>query len=246
VCHNVFMNLQEALEKHLEKSPAAINGKMFNRILIYSNELIEKNRQFNLTAITAPEEVAVKHILDSVHLFGAMGKEKPSSLADAGTGAGLPGIVAAILDENIKVTLIESNGKKANFLKDVIKKLELKNASVIQDRCEICSRDKKLRQKFSAVTMRAFAEFKTAMELTSPLCALKGKIYYFASADQVKEIKSDGNIYNELKLKFENIYDYTLPLDLGKRHIVILSRTGDTPNCYPRTFQKIKIKPISF
>jgi 16S rRNA (guanine527-N7)-methyltransferase len=240
------MNLQTALKKHLEGSPAVINEEMFNNILIYSNELIEKNRQFNLTAITAPEEVAVKHVLDSVHLFGAMSGDVPLSLADAGTGAGFPGIIAAILNEKIKVTLIESNGKKANFLNSVIGKLKLNNAAVIQSRSEECSRDKKMRQKFSAVTMRAFAEFKTAMELTSALCALKGKIYYFASADQVKEIKREGNIYNELKLKFEKIYDYTLPLDLGKRHIVILSRTGDTPNCYPRTFQKIKIKSISF
>ena len=110
----------------MDKSPAAAGDKTINDLLIYTNELIEKNKQFNLTAITDPEEIAVKHILDSMYLLAAMGKDKPASLADAGAGAGLPGIVAAICNENIKTTLIESNGKKVNFLKTVIDKVHLK------------------------------------------------------------------------------------------------------------------------
>lgn len=246
MCNNTFMNIKDAIIKYMEKSPVAAGEKTVNDLLIYTNELIENNKKFNLTAITDPEEIAVKHILDSMHLLAAMGKDKPSSLADAGAGAGLPGIVAAISDENIKTTLIESNGKKANFLKDVINKIKLTNASVIQQRSEDASWERHLRHKFESVTMRAFAEFKTAMELTSGLCAVKGKIYYFASSDQLKEIRREGKIYGELKIKFEDIYDYTLPLNIGKRHIVIIRKTGDTPDNFPRAYQRIKTKPLTF
>ena len=246
MCNNTFMEIKDALIKYMDKSPVPAGDKIFNDLLIYTNELIEKNRQFNLTAIIDPEEIAVKHILDSMHLLAAMGKDKPASLADAGAGAGLPGIVAAIADENIITALIESNGKKANFLKTVIDKIQIKNASVIQQRSEDASWERHLRQKFESVTMRAFAEFKTAMELTSGLCAVKGKIYYFASSDQLKEIKREGKIYGELKIKFEDVYDYTLPLNIGKRHIVIIRKTGDTPDNFPRAYQRIKAKPLTF
>ena len=244
MCNNTFMEIKDALKKYMDKSPAAAGDKTINDLLIYTNELIEKNKQFNLTAITDPEEIAVKHILDSMYLLAAMGKDKPASLADA--GAGLPGIVAAIADENIITALIESNGKKANFLKTVIDKIQIKNASVIQQRSEDASWERHLRQKFESVTMRAFAEFKTAMELTSGLCAVKGKIYYFASSDQLKEIRREGKIYGELKIKFEDVYDYTLPLNIGKRHIVIIRKTGDTPDNFPRAYQRIKAKPLTF
>ena len=118
MCNNTFMEIKDALIKYMDKSPAAAGDKTINDLLIYTNELIEKNKQFNLTAITDPEEIAVKHILDSMYLLAAMGKDKPASLADAGAGAGLPGIVAAICNENIKTTLIESNGKKSKLFKN--------------------------------------------------------------------------------------------------------------------------------
>jgi len=215
-----------------------------NDLSIYSNELITWNEKFNLTSITQPKEIAIKHIADSLIPISAGIFKFDGELADCGTGAGIPGILIAIAEPSACITLIESNGKKTSFLKNVCEKLKLKNIAVVQARSEDLARSKQFRHKFDAVTMRAFANFSAALELTSELIKPGGTLYYFASKEQSENITGKEKAVTELKFDNINKFSYSLPENMGNREIVILFKHGNAKETYPRPYSKIKAHPL--
>ena len=139
-------------------------------LLAYLTLLARWNQTYNLTAIRDPHQMLAKHLLDSLAMHAHLdGIER---LADLGTGPGLPGIPLAIARPNLQVTLVESNGKKARFLREAVRQLKLGNANVAETRIEAFHPP----ARFDAITARALASLPLIIELGGHLLAPQGRL----------------------------------------------------------------------
>ena len=147
----------------------------------YMELLIEWNEKINLTAIIEPEEIILKHFIDSLTIYKYI--EKDNKVVDVGTGAGFPGIPLKIANPELKITLVDSLNKRLIFLQDVINKLQLKNVEIIHARAEDFGQNKKFREKFDIATSRAVANLSTLSEYLIPLVKLNGKCICMKAGD---------------------------------------------------------------
>lgn len=198
----------------------------------YMNLLIEWNEKMNLTAITDPEEIILKHFIDSITIL----KDIPdnSKLVDVGTGAGFPGIPLSIMNPTLKITLVDSLNKRLIFLEEVVKKLKLENVEIIHARAEEFGQNKKYREKFDVATSRAVANLATLSEYLIPLVKLNGKVISMKASDAKEEVKQAQNAIKILGGKITEIREFTLPeSDIG-RTIITINKENQTPSKYPR------------
>lgn len=199
----------------------------------YYELLVETNKVMNLTAITEPEEVAVKHFIDSLLAFdqeGFAGK----TLADVGTGAGFPGVPLKIYCPTLKVTLIDSLSKRLKFLQQVIEELQLENITCVHLRAEDAGRNKSFREKFDIVTARAVARLSVLSEYCLPLVKKDGRFIALKGSKYAEEIEEGKAALKILGGKLLSAEPVKLPgLDDG-RAIVKIAKIKITPAAYPR------------
>lgn len=207
----------------------------------YYNYLLEENKKYNLTRITDYEEVLIKHFYDSLTLLKTGLFKSGMSVADIGSGAGFPGIPLAIINKDINFSLIESQTKKANFLKSVLKLLKLDNVKVYNMRSEEFA--KKHFESFEIVTARAVAQLNILSELTLPLVKVGGTFLAMKGDNYESEIEEAKNGIMILGGKLKNILNIELPLQLGKRTIIIIDKKKNVKG-YPRPFNQIKKNPL--
>ena len=161
------MTFLEALLNKGKEAGLVFTEKQLEQFSLYFDLLIETNKVMNLTAITEPEEVAVKHIIDSLLAYDE--KIFPGKLlADVGTGAGFPGIPLKIYCPELKVVLLDSLAKRLKFLELVIEKLGLENISCVHLRAEDAGQNKDHREKYDLVTARAVARLAVLSEYCLP------------------------------------------------------------------------------
>lgn len=203
----------------------------------YYKLLIKYNAEFNITAITEEKEVYIKHFADS--LKGAEYMDG-GTLADVGSGGGFPGIPLKILKSDLKVTLIEATEKKCEFLRTVIKELNLSDINVICGRAEELGHGS-LRESFDYATARAVGRLNSLCEYTLPLIKVGGKfVCYKADAEEeIKEAENSIKILGGKVLKKE-----TFDLFGSKRTIVVIEKGKPTPKEFPRRNAKILKKPL--
>jgi 16S rRNA (guanine527-N7)-methyltransferase len=141
-------------------------------LLDYLALLARWNRTYNLTAVRDPAEMVGRHLLDSLamHRFVDPLVERGGALADLGTGPGLPGIPLAIVKPGLRVTLVESNGKKARFLREAVRQLGLKDVRVAESRIEALDEP----GRYAAITARALATLPLIVELGGHLLRADG------------------------------------------------------------------------
>lgn len=198
----------------------------------YYELLIETNKVMNLTAITEPEEVAVKHMIDSLLAYEADMAGK--LLADVGTGAGFPGVPLKIYCPELKVVLIDSLGKRLNFLQRVIEALELKDICCEHLRAEDAGRNKKHREKYDLVTARAVARLSVLSEYCLPLVKKGGSFIALKGSKYADEIAEGSETVKILGGKIISAEPVKLPgLDDG-RAIIKIGKIKTTPTQYPR------------
>ena len=214
------------------------------KFLVFAVQLKEWNEKFNLTAVDGMRDIVIKHFVDSLMLVKTYKSMDNITIADIGTGAGFPGIPAAIVSPSAKVALFESNSKKISFLEHVISVLGLENLEIIEGRSEVISREKKYREYFDVVAMRALAPFPIAMEISAGLVKKEGSLAYFASLKQLQEINSDNAWLKDIGCRMEKVFEYELPENYGRFCIVTAKKTGQTPSKYPRIYSMIKKKPL--
>ena len=209
------------------------------KLKLFLNILKEWNEKFNLTSIKDDKEIEIKHFEDS--LKGVFLFPENSSVVEIGSGGGFPSIPVMIEREDLKFTLVESVGKKCEFLKYAIEKLSL-NAVVLNKRAEDLGKDKNYRESFDVVTARAVANMQTLSEYTLPLVKKGGVFIAYKSVNNEMDLAK--NAVKILGGKLKKEYKYNLSNDLGERVIYVIEKIENTPDKYPRGNGKERSKPL--
>ena len=207
----------------------------------YAALLLEKNRVMNLTAITAPQEVATLHLLDCAALL-TMADLRGKRVIDVGTGAGFPGMVLAILTPDARFTLLDSLGKRVDFLKEVQTDLGLKNVTCVHARAEEFAAQH--REQFDLAASRAVAQLNVLCELTLPLVKVGGQFAAMKSVSTDEEIRQARSAIAQLGGQLSGVTDYTVPETQVRHRLVVIEKVKDTPAIYPRSFARIKKAPL--
>lgn len=200
-----------------------VTGDQVRQFALHGQCLLEWNRKVNLTTITKPEDVAVKHFLDAIAptaLLPAHGR-----LLDIGTGGGFPGLPLKVMIPELSMTLIDGVRKKINFVKHVIRQLELENIQALQARAEEMGRDKAFAGGFQVIVCRAVADLDQLLGLAVPLLAPRGRIvaYQGPRRSTPSATDADGAQLSWGNRRFQTtVHDYHLPYIGDARSIIIL------------------------
>jgi 16S rRNA (guanine527-N7)-methyltransferase len=204
------------------------------------NLLIEYNNMYNLTAITDKDDVYLKHFIDSV--VGEKYFTNNCKVVEIGSGGGFPSIPLKIIRDDLSFTLIESTGKKCNYLNNCVDNFEFSKVKVMNIRAEDGARDKLLRSKFDVAVARAVARLNILSEYCLPYVKKGGRfIAYKGDADD--EIKEAENAIKILGGEVECVEKFDL-FDCGKRTLVVIRKVKDTPEKYPRGNGQERKKPL--
>ena len=227
------MTFLEALLNKGKEAGLVFTEKQLEQFALYFDLLIETNKVMNLTAITEPEEVAVKHIIDSLLAYDE--KVFPGKLlADVGTGAGFPGIPLKIYCPELKVVLLDSLAKRLKFLDNVIETLGLKDITCVHLRAEDAGQNKDHREKYDLVTARAVARLSVLSEYCLPLVKQGGYFIAMKGSKFVEEIAEGRTAVGILGGEIISAEEVKLPgLDDG-RAIIRIRKIKKTPVKYPR------------
>lgn len=225
-------NFKDLMCQYGKKIDIEFNDKQLNQFYDYMNLLLEWNQKINLTAIVEPEDVILKHFIDSLTINKYI--ESNVKLVDVGTGAGFPGIPLKIYRPDLEIILVDSLNKRINFLNEVISCLELKNIYTIHSRIEDFGKNTEYREKFDYVTARAVANISVLSEYLIPLAKLDANCIYMKGNEIEKELNSGKNAINILGGKIQKVDEFKLPDTDIVRNIIVIKKIKNTPNKYPR------------
>ena len=215
-----------------------------DRLCRYAQLLVEQNKVMNLTAITDPEGIARLHFLDSAALLPLCGGAAGKSLIDVGTGAGFPGLVLKILCPELKLTLLDSLGKRVNWLSQVARELGLKDVTCLHARAEEQALIKGYRDSFDLVTARAVADLRLLSELCLPYAKVGGTFLSMKSVDSGEELDRAAHAIKLLGGRLENITDCPIPGCDVTHRVVAIRKMAPTLKGYPRRWAKIQKEPL--
>ena len=216
-----------------------LNNEQVYQFDKYLSLLLEWNEKFNLTAITDKDQIEEKHFIDSLMLMKYTDL-KSKTLIDIGSGAGFPGIALAIGEPELKVTLLESNGKKVSFLKEVIKELNLTNVEIIQGRAEELG----TREKYDIVTARAVKELNVLLEISYYLLKVGGTFFAYKASNIDNEIENAKHAFKCLQIDGYNKIEYNLPKSKDSRVLLGILKKNKTLKKYPRRYGEIVKSPL--
>ena len=211
------------------------------QLLDFARRLLEKNQVMNLTAITEAKDVATLHLLDCAALL-TMADFQGKSVVDVGTGAGFPGMVLRILEPDFDLTLLDSLGKRVDFLREVCEQLGLKNVTCVHARAEEFAAGH--RERFDIATSRAVAQLNVLSELTLPLVKVGGLFAAMKSTSTDEEIAAARSAIAQLGGQLAGCTDYPVPETDVVHRIVRIEKVRPTPKQFPRAFARIKKAPL--
>ncbi len=203
-------------------------------LVTYEKELLEWNQKFNLTAIRDAESIRTKHFLDSFSCVLAWKTSPPQQLIDIGTGAGFPGIPLKILYPNLKLTLVESVGKKAMFCQHIVRVLGLEQVDVIQARAEDLGQSPEHREKHDWAIARAVANLNVLSEYLIPLVRIGGAALAQKGESGPAEAQSAEEAMKLLGGKLKQLIPINLTGVAEDRYLVVVEKVAATPPKYPR------------
>ena len=225
---------EEILAARAAEAGIPLTAEQIGQFSVYHEMLLDWNTRMNLTALTAPEDVAVKHIIDSLTAYDAARFDGARTLIDVGTGAGLPGIPLAVYAPHLTVTLLDSLNKRVRFLTEVTAAMGLQNVRCIHARAEEAARTAEHRAAYDIAVSRAVARLPVLLEYTLPfvrvggtLLALKGRAY----AEEQKEARRAAEVLGGGRITARPVH---LPGLDDVRAILTVTKERQTPAAYPR------------
>ena len=231
------------MEAHLRKGlvELGLGDDAAPSLLRFGELLLEKNKVMNLTAITDPEDVVSLHFLDSAALL-TLADLKDKTVVDVGTGAGFPGMPLKILEPSIRMTLLDSLGKRITFLQEVCDELGLQNVQCVHARAEEFAAQH--REQFDLAASRAVAQLNVLCELTLPLVKVGGVFLAMKSVESDPELQEARSAIAQLGGTVEEVTDYTIPGTEVTHRVVRIRKERPTPAGFPRAFARIKKAPL--
>lgn len=236
---NEMLPEYEKCRTEFEKYGFELSERQYRKFDIYADFLVEYNEKVNLTAITEPHEVLVKHFADSVLLLKYADIPANATLIDVGTGAGFPSVPIKIMREDIQITLLDSLAKRIVFLEKLCEKLEI-TAEFIHGRAEDIAQIPEYREKFDFSCARAVANLSVLSEYCIPFVKVGG--YFLSMKGRSENIEEAGNAIRILGGEMGNISEYTLESDVRK--IISVKKISHTSTKYPRKSCHIKKKSL--
>ena len=217
-----------------------LTDKQLEMFQVFCQDLVEWNRQFNLTAITQYEQIQIRHFLDSLSCTLAF-KEHPLSrenrslqCIDVGSGAGFPGLPIKIYCPEIEMVLLEATGKKVGFIGHVIGHLGLRRVQPLKGRAEDVAHDPSHREFYDLVLARAVASLPVLAEYTLPFCRLGGMVVAQKSASAQEETQAAEHAISVLGGQVQRVIPVELLGLAEARNLVVIAKTALTPTLYPR------------
>jgi len=211
-----------------------LNDRQVAALTIFERELLIWNDQFNLTAIRDVDGIRTKHFLDSMSCVLAWKDHPPRSLIDVGTGAGFPGIPLKILYPSMRLTLVESVGKKANFCRHMVGILNLHATEVLSARAEDVGQMPDHREAYDWAVARAVVDLPALVEYLLPLVAVGGSMLAQKGQSAPAEVHRAGNAMKLLGGVLRLLIPVTLPGVVEERFLVVVDKFTSTPKNYPR------------
>ena len=226
------------LKAGLPKLGLTLSEETAEQLCSFGCAVVEQNKVMNLTAITAPDQVAKLHLLDSLSLL-TLEDLRGKKLIDVGCGAGFPGVPVKIACPETQVTLLDSLGKRMAWLERILPELGV-SANCVTARAEeyvtTC------REQYDIATSRAVARLNILLELTAPYVKVGGKILAMKGTAAREELAEAQNAIKKLGLKVESVTEF--PVDGTAHTVIVLQKVAPTPSQYPRRFAKIKQFPL--
>ena len=230
-----------------EENNLEITGRQADQLDRYAQLLVEWNEKMNLTAITDPEGVLVKHLMDSLTVLRSLpAAGEKVRLIDVGTGAGFPGIPLAVMREELELTLLDSLNKRLVFLEAVCRALGLE-ARCVHARAEEAGRQKAHREKYNVATARAVAALPALCEYCLPLVVPGGVFLAMKGPDGEREAQEAASAIKVLGGKLSGIDEWQLPPvegEAAERKILRIQKISPTPDRFPRQAAKFAKQPL--
>ncbi len=227
-------SLEELLSGGASALGVSLDERQVKLFFKYMDFLLEWSKKFNLTAIKEPQEVIVKHFLDSLSLVAYLQERNNIRLLDIGAGAGFPGVPIKLASPGISVVLLESLNKRVNFLHKLIAELGIEGITAIHGRAEDLGQKKEYRENFDIVVSRAVAEMPVLAELCLPFARLGGLFVAYKGPKVSEEILDSESALKILGGKLSKQVEITLPYNEDRRTLVFIEKSSPTPEKYPR------------
>ena len=230
--------MKNTLSEGLPKLGLDLSDETQNTLCAFGQAVVEQNKVMNLTAITEPTAVAKLHLLDSLSLL-TLEDLAGKKVIDVGCGAGFPGVPVKIACPEMKLTLLDSLGKRMNWLETVLPTLGVE-AECVTARAEEAVADR--RESYDYATSRAVARLNILLELTAPYVKVGGKVMAMKGTAAQEELAEAKNAISKLGLQVERVAEF--PADGTAHTVIVLKKIAPTPKQYPRRYAKIKQNPL--
>ncbi|MGI6603757.1 MAG: 16S rRNA (guanine(527)-N(7))-methyltransferase RsmG [Firmicutes bacterium] len=225
--------LRERLRAGARSLGVELSAAQVGMFLRYGQELAAWNERVNLSAIKNPADVITKHFLDSLAVVPYLPFEA-ENIVDVGSGAGLPGLALKVARPELDVLLVESIGKKVEFLRHVTAVLNLVGVEVVKVRAEELGQNPSYRERYQVGVARAVAMLPVLAELVLPLVKLGGLFIAFKGPDVREELEAAQRAFTLLGGEVEAVHEWKLPGGAGQRSIILVRKVSATPPQYPR------------
>lgn len=232
------------LLENTQSMKTKLSDYQISQLIEFNEYLQEENAKYNLTAITDPKEVAVRHFLDSFYIAEIESFEIANNIIDIGSGAGFPGIPLAIAYPDKQFMLVDSLRKRVNFLNKLKAKIDLTNITALHKRAEKIASEKKHRESFDFVTARAVAKMNVLSEYCLPLAKIGGVFVAMKLVGNNQEINNAKRAIEILGGEINNTFQYSLSED-KKYELIVIKKIKNTPQKYPRRPGIPKKRPIN-
>ncbi len=222
-----------------------LSAEQLDAFEIYERELIEWNARFNLTSITDPQQIRIRHFLDSLSCWLAMRSAPAGRVIDLGAGAGFPGLPLKILQPQMQLTLVEATAKKAGFLEHIVQVLRLEQVTVLARRAEEVGQLPDHREAYDWAVARALAPMPVLAEYMLPVVKVGGRMLAQKGKDAKLETQLAASAFHTLGGEVAELLPVNIPHLDEERWLVTVTKTAPTPANYPRRVGIPSKRPIS-